>query len=179
MVADTGGFAAFVTARSPALLRRAYLLCGGDLGAAEDLLQDVLERTYRRWTRITGDPEAYARAALANAAVNRWRRRSRRATEHQRGLSVPDHQAVADLAPGPERRVVDHDEAVRALAGLPPRMRAVLVLRYFEDLSEAQTADILGCGVGTVKSLASRGLARLRARMSTPSTAGVIREHAR
>jgi RNA polymerase sigma-70 factor (sigma-E family) len=150
------GFEAFVRVRSAALLRRAYLLCAGDPGAAEDLLQDVLERMYPRWSHITEDPYVYARAALANAAANRWRRRARRVREEY-GRDAPD--AVA----GHEHLVVDRQVTVRALAALPPRMRAVLVLRYFEDLSEAQTAEILGCRPGTVKSLAFRGLTRLRA----------------
>jgi RNA polymerase sigma-70 factor (sigma-E family) len=150
------GFEAFVAARSPALLRRAYLLCGGDRSAAEDLLQDVLERMYPRWRRIRGEPDAYARAALANAAANRWRRRSRRVREEE---LTAGHEGGVD---GPEPGVAERDLAVRALALVPPRTRAVLVLRYFEDMSEAQTAAVLGCRVGTVKSLSSRGLAKLR-----------------
>ncbi|MCP2166945.1 SigE family RNA polymerase sigma factor [Goodfellowiella coeruleoviolacea] len=155
---DPGGgdFTDFVTHRSPVLLRTAYLLCGGDRGAAEDLLQDVLERMFSRWHRINGDPEAYARAALANAAANRWRRRSRRVPE----TSLTD--GVQPPVGGHEQGVVDRDQVVRALAALPPRMRAVLVLRFFNDLTEAQTATALRCGVGTVKSQTSRGLARLR-----------------
>jgi RNA polymerase sigma-70 factor (sigma-E family) len=156
------GFEAFVQIRSPALLRRAYLLCGGDRAAAQDLLQDVLERLYPRWRQINTDPYAYARAALANAAANRWRNRARRVRESTVALAVE-----ASVA-GPEHRVADRDAAVRALAELPPRARAVLVLRYFEDLSEAETAAILGCRVGTVKSLASRGLARLRTILGGP-----------
>jgi RNA polymerase sigma-70 factor (sigma-E family) len=155
-------FAGFVRVRSPALLRRAYLLCGGDRTAAEDLLQDVLERLYPRWRKIKGDPDAYARAALANAAANRWRRRSRRVTE------VPATTAVEPGVAGPEHRIADLDAAVRALAVLGPRTRAILVLRYFEDLSEADTAAVLGCRVGTVKSLAARGLARLRTILAGP-----------
>jgi RNA polymerase sigma-70 factor (sigma-E family) len=156
-VPDTTGFEQFVTARSPALLRTAFLLCGGDRGAAEDLLQEVLERTYPRWHRIRDNPDGYVRAALANAATNRWRHRARRPREQP--LS-------ADIEPpvgGPEQAIVDADQLVRLLARLPGRMRAVLVLRFFDDLSEAETAAALGCGVGTVKSQTSRGLARLRA----------------
>ncbi|WP_442935088.1 SigE family RNA polymerase sigma factor [Micromonospora sp. CPCC 206061] len=156
VVVDDGGFEEFVRARSAGLLRSAYLLCGGDPGAAEDLLQDVLERMYPKWRRISRDPEGYARAALANAAANRWRRKSRRITEAPLEAAAP--RGVA----GPEREVTDRDLVVRALATLPPRTRAVLVLRFFHDLTEAQTAAALGCGVGTVKSQTSRGLARLR-----------------
>jgi RNA polymerase sigma-70 factor (sigma-E family) len=149
-------FEEFVNDRSPALLRGAYLLCGGDRGAAEDLLQDVLARMYPRWRRISGDPEAYARAALANAAANRWRRRARRVAEAP--LESAAHSAIA----GHEQQVADRDSVVRALAELPARMRVVLVLRYFHDLTEAQTAAALDCGVGTVKSQTSRGLAKMR-----------------
>jgi RNA polymerase sigma-70 factor (sigma-E family) len=149
-------FEDFVITRSPGLLRTAYLLCGGDRGAAEDLLQDVLERVYPRWHRISGDPEAYIRASLANAAANRWRRRSRRVAE------VPLAAEEALAVPGPEQGVANHDLVVRALGSLPARMRAVLVLRFFDDLSEVDTAAALRCGIGTVKSQTSRGLTRLR-----------------
>jgi RNA polymerase sigma-70 factor (sigma-E family) len=149
-------FEQFVATRSPVLLRTAYLLCAGDRGAAEDLLQDVLERMYPKWRRIKGEPEAYARVALANASANRWRGRSRRVHE------APLSDIEVPLARGPEKEVLDRDEVVRALGALPHRMRAVLVLRFFDDLTEAQTASALGCGVGTVKSQTSRGLARLR-----------------
>ena len=145
-----------MSARSPSLLRTAYLLCGGDQGAAEDLLQEVLERVFPRWKRIRHNPEPYVRASLANAATNRWRRRARRVTE------VPLSDARPPEVRGPEDDVTNHDLVVRALAGLAPRMRAVLVLRFFDDLTEADTAAALRCGVGTVKSQTSRGLARLR-----------------
>ncbi len=150
-------FTDFVTHRSPALLRTAYLLCGGDRGAAEDLLQEVLERTFPRWRRIRERPEPYVRAALANAATNRWRYRARRVPEASLEW---DHQHP-QLA-GPEQRVADRELVVHALGALPPRMRAVLVLRFFDDLSERDTATALRCGVGTVKSQTSRGLVRMR-----------------
>jgi len=149
-------FTDFVTHRAPALLRTAFLLCGGDRGAAEDLLQEVLERVYPRWHRIKDKPEAYVRASLANAAANRWRGRSRRVRE------VPFDAATDITRSGHEEHVVDHDRVVRALRELPPRMRAVLVLRFFDDMSEADIAKALRCGTGTVKSQTSRGLARLR-----------------
>jgi RNA polymerase sigma-70 factor (sigma-E family) len=158
-------FAEYVTHRSPALLRTAYLLCGGDRGAAEDLLQEVLERMFPRWRRIRDDPEPYIRASLANAAANRWRRRSRRVTETPMTFDV-EHPLVS----GPEQRVLNQETVVRALSALPPRMRAVLVLRYFDDLSEVDTAAALRCGVGTVKSQTSKGLARLREVMGASET---------
>lgn len=153
---DEADFTDFVTQRAPALLRTAFLLCGGDRGAAEDLLQEVLERAYPRWRRIRGRPEPYLRAALANAAANRWRHRSRRVAE------VPLEKAPSPTRPGHEQRIVDEDQLVRALHTLPPRMRAVLVLRFFDDMSEADVARALHCSIGSVKSQASRGLARLR-----------------
>lgn len=161
-------FEEFVALRSQPLLRTAYLLCGGDRGAAEDLLQEVLERTYPRWRRINSHPEAYVRAALANASANRWRRRARKP---ETPVEVVEPPAVD----GHEQTVVDQDAVVRALAQLPTRMRAVLVLRFFDDLSEAQTASALGCGVGTVKSQTSRGLARMRELMAEPAATEVTR----
>jgi RNA polymerase sigma-70 factor (sigma-E family) len=155
-------FTDFVTHRSPALLRTAYLLCAGDHAAAEDLLQEVLERVYPRWRRIREHPEPYVRAALTNAAINRWRRRSRRPVEAPLEWDAPPPHSA-----GPEQHVLDRDQVVRALGTLPPKMRAVLVLRYFDDLSEVDTAAALRCGVGTVKSQASRGLARLRELITT------------
>jgi RNA polymerase sigma-70 factor (sigma-E family) len=153
---DEADFTDFVTHRAPALLRTAFLLCGGDRGAAEDLLQGVLMRAYPRWRRIRDKPEPYLRAALANAAANRWRTRSRRVTE------VPLAETTEITRTGHEQQVVDHDQVVRALHQLPARMRAVLILRFFDDMSEADVAKALRCSTGTVKSQASRGLARLR-----------------
>jgi RNA polymerase sigma-70 factor (sigma-E family) len=157
-------FEDFVRARSAALFRTALLLTGQDRAEAEDLLQGALERAYRRWGRIcrAGDPERYVRRILANASTDRWRRMRRRP---ERELP-PD--AAANPAPGlvegdHAADVVERDYLLRALAGLPPRQRAVLVLRYFCDLPEAEIADALGCSAGTVKSQASRALARLRA----------------
>ncbi|WP_030433728.1 SigE family RNA polymerase sigma factor [Allokutzneria albata] len=154
------GFVEFVRERSSALLRTARLLCAGDRGAAEDLLQDVLARVYCRWNRIVGDPEPYVRAALFNAAKHRWRRRSRRVAEAQwDDVVVGERLSVED---GHEDQLVVRDMTMRALAQLPPRMRAVIVLRFFEDYSEEQTANLLGCSTGTVKSQTSRGLSKLR-----------------
>lgn len=166
-MADPGPecFTEFVRLRSGPLLRTAYLLCAGDRLAAEDLLQDVLERMYPRWRRINGSPEAYARAALANAATNRWRRRSRRVAE---APLTPDmaHEPLA----GPHDLVGQHDDLLAALATLPTGQRAAVVLRYFDDLTEAETAVALNCRPGTVKSQTSRGLAKLRELLVQPST---------
>ncbi len=151
---DDEGFEAFVTARWGPLVATAYLVTA-DRGIAEDCVQEALTRVHRRWRAVAkdGNPEAYARRAALNAALS-WRRRRRIA-------EVPlaqgnDGPAVSD---GGERL---DDDLLAGLGALPPRMRAVVVLRYVEDRSEAETADLLGCSVGNVKSARSRGLARLR-----------------
>ena len=152
-------FEAFVSARSPALLRTAHLLTG-DRGHGEDLLQQALERLYRHWSRIDGDPEGWVRRTLVNLSTDRWRHRGRRPQE---GGVLPDHADPTDAHTLVEHR---HD-LVLTLRSLTPRQRAVLVLRYFDDLSEAQVAAALGCSVGTVKSTTSRALAALRAQAAT------------
>jgi RNA polymerase sigma-70 factor (sigma-E family) len=158
-------FEDFVGASSARLHTMALLLTGYRRAEAEDLLQSVLERAYRRWRRICragADPGPYVRKMLVNASVDRWRRLHHR-VEEPLGLTGPD--PVADDQSG---LVADRDLLLRAMATLPPGQRAVLVLRYFEDLSEAQTAATLGCSVGSVKSQASRGLARLRTVVAPP-----------
>jgi len=158
-------FEEFVDARSASLLRTALLLSGQNRAEAEDLLQIALERAYRHWPRIcrSGEPERYVRGILAHASADRWRRLARRSERPLpatgEGLAAPDHAAA----------VADRDYLLRALAALPPRQRAVLVLRYFDDLSEAETAQLLGCSLGTVKSQAARGLARLRGAAEPPA----------
>jgi RNA polymerase sigma-70 factor (sigma-E family) len=152
-------FEDFVSGSSARLFTMALLLTGRHRAEAEDLLQGVLERAYRRWRRINqgGDPEPYVRRMLVNASADRWRLVRRRSEE-------PLAAARADPAAGDEAAgIADRDLLLRALAVLPARQRAVLVLRYYSDLSEAQTAATLGCSVGSVKSQSSRALARLRA----------------
>ena len=151
-------FEEFVQGCSPRLFRTALLLAGQDRAAAEDLLQLALERAYRHWGRVcrSGDPERYVRRILVNAANDRWRRAS--GGPSGRWVLVTLARWRRDQADV----VAERDFLIRALAGLPPRQRTVLVLRYYNDLSEAEIADALGCSVGTVKSQASRGLARLR-----------------
>jgi RNA polymerase sigma-70 factor (sigma-E family) len=147
------GLAALVAARGDHLLATAVLLAGGRT-AGEDLLQTALERLMRSWRRVHGDPEAYLRRVIYHAAVDQWRVRRRRAETPL----ADDPPATAD----PTDRAHLRHALVQALAALPPRQRAVLVLRYWEQLSEAEAATVLGCSVGTVKASASRGLARLR-----------------
>ena len=160
-------FRRFVQARWHALVRTAYLLTG-DQGRAEDLVQQTLVKVHRRWAHIASaeSPYAYTRAALVNEAASWWRRRRVAETLGE----VPAH---ADRDPSDHYAHVDtRDQLARAVLQLPPRMRGVIVLRYFEDLSEADTARALGMSVGSVKSQASRGLERLRVVMSETNAAG-------
>ncbi len=157
-------FEAFVAESSDRLLRTAYLIVW-DLAEAEDLVQDCLLSVARRWPRVRRmeHPRAYARRVLVNLALDGRGRRARRRQELEAPASALEREAGDDprIAGVEARR-----DLVDALAALPPRQRAVLVLRYFEDLTEAQVATVLGCSVGTVKSTASRGLARLQASMA-------------
>jgi RNA polymerase sigma-70 factor (sigma-E family) len=149
-------FARFVRARWDSLVRTAYLLTG-DRGRAEDLVQTTLVKVHRRWSHIAAEsPYAYTRAALANESASWWRRR--RVAETLGDVPVHADRTRIDAYAAFDAR----DELARAVLQLPARMRAVVVLRYFEDLSEADTATALGMSVGSVKSQASRGLDRLR-----------------
>ena len=155
-------FEHFVAESSEPLLRTAYLIVW-DLSEAEDLVQECLLTVARRWPRVRRmeHPRAYARRVLVNLALDGRRRHARRRQELE--------QSDVDLRSEEDRAIAGVEarrDLVDALATLPPRQRAVLVLRYFEDLTEAQVATVLGCSVGTVKSTASRGLARLQASMA-------------
>jgi RNA polymerase sigma-70 factor (sigma-E family) len=160
-------FEQFVTGSSDALLRTAYLVVW-DPAEAEDLVQECLLAVARRWPRVRGmdHPHAYARRILINLALDGATRRTRRRDE----LAANGSGAADEFADESSARrlhaVGVRAELVEALGTLPPRQRAVLVLRYFEDLSEAQVAELLGCSLGTVKSTASRGLTRLHAALS-------------
>jgi RNA polymerase sigma-70 factor (sigma-E family) len=148
-------FEAWVLARSRALARTAYLLTG-DVHLAEDLVQDTLARVADRWRAISkqGSPDAYARTVMHHLAIDRWRRRRARPRE----VLTDRHPELGGSGPDVERRLVLRE----ALSGLTPKQRAVLSLRFYEDLTEAQTAAVLGCSVSTVKSQARAGLERLR-----------------
>jgi RNA polymerase sigma-70 factor (sigma-E family) len=148
------GFEQWAAARSPALSRSAYLLTG-EASAAEDLVQEALIAAARVWPRIADDPEPYVRRVLYTKSVDRWRRRPRLEV-----LVEPPASATSV-----DDRQVEVTRAVtlqRALAKLTPRQRAVLVLRYFEDLTEVQAAHVLGCSQSTVKSQTRDALDRLR-----------------
>jgi RNA polymerase sigma-70 factor (sigma-E family) len=148
-------FREFVSSRGRALLRSAYLLTG-NLADAEDLVQSALAKTYQAWERIEDRKalDGYVRRAIVNTHISWWRRR--RVHEYPTD-EIPD-QPAADTSVNSEL----HDTLQRAIDRLPQRMRAAVVLRYFEDLTEVQTAEVLGCSVGTVKSQASKALAKLR-----------------
>jgi len=149
-------FAEFVTAQRPTLLRLARLLSAGDPAYAEDLVQTTLTRLYVHWARVrrAGNPVGYARTALTHTFVDEQRRahrRRERLTDAPRDAAAPEHE------PGPT------DAVLSALRGLPPRQRAVVVLRHWLDLDTAATARALGCTTGTVKSQNAKALAHLRA----------------
>ncbi|OLT40941.1 hypothetical protein BJF86_03710 [Serinicoccus sp. CNJ-927] len=158
-------FADFVRARQHQLVRAARLFCG-DHHAAEDLVQDALVKLGSRWESVRhGSPDAYVRRILYRDAVSRWRKWGREvpyaAQPGERDLldSTSDRGVVDGWVAGADVR--------EALGRLPARQRAVVVLRYFEDLSEVQIAEALGCSPGTVKSQASKALATLRQVMPT------------
>jgi RNA polymerase sigma-70 factor (sigma-E family) len=147
---------AFLAERGDRLLRTAVLLTGSR-EAGEDLLQAALERVIRRWRTIKGDPEGYLRRVLYHLAVDSWRQQETLRAQ-LRLLRTPAASAGDD----PVAAVDTRDSLVRLLVQLPARQRAVIVARYWEDLTEAEAARLLGCSVGTVKSATSRGLRRLR-----------------
>jgi RNA polymerase sigma-70 factor (sigma-E family) len=148
-------FTEWALSRVGRLHRTAFLLCG-DWHLAEDLVQECLTQTATHWRRIegVGEPDAYVRRILVNQARSRLRRRS----SHEAPSAWLAEVAVGD---GSAHRA-ERAELLAALALLPPRRRAAVVMRYFEQLTEAETADALGCSVGTVKSQTSRALVELR-----------------
>ena len=157
--ADEEAFQSFIAARSVALLRTGYLLVG-DLGRAEDLLQTALVKTYLAWPRIrdAGAVEGYVRRTMVTTATSWWRGRRYRERVVDR---VPDAPGTDDIA-----HLVERDAMWEHLQALPAKQRAVLVLRYYEGLAEAEIADALGISRGTVKSHTSRALATLRRRLT-------------
>jgi RNA polymerase sigma-70 factor (sigma-E family) len=161
---DRPAFDSFVLSSSSRLLRMAYLLCG-DRGHAEDLVQTALMRTARQWRRAQDRPEAYARRVVVNLAKDRWRELSHRPIEGPLEIDLP--------APN-DGSVEDRDAILRAAHQLSLGQRTVLVLRYFDDLSIEETAAVLGCTTGTVKSQTARALDNLRAALTpTQETAHV------
>ena len=149
-------FEEFVAARSAALLRTAYLLTGHHQDA-EDLIQTALIKAVPAWRRITGDPEPYVRRIMVRENISRWRLRRWREVYVDR---LPERSSGD---PDPSGRM----ELAAALAQLAPRQRAAVVLRFYEDLTERETAELLGVSIGTVKSQTRDALARLRVLVPT------------
>lgn len=155
------GFTEFVMGRSAALFRTAVLLTR-DPHSAQDLVQTALTRVWRNWDRIEGEPEAYTRRIILNQFLTD---RSRRWTGEHPTEALPEepvHNRLERVPDDPARVVTDRETLSDAIDALPPRQRAVVVLRYFHDLSEAQIAEAMGTGTGTVKSQHSKALAALR-----------------
>lgn len=159
---DAGTFAAFVRARTQTLLRTAFLLTG-NTAAAEELVQDTLVHLYPRWNRVSAAdaPLAYVRRSMTNRFLN-----SRHAAEREIAVEAVPDRGLPDVAGS---RLADRDEMWALLRALPVRQRAALVLRYYDDLSDADIAAALRCRTGTVRSLISRGLASLREASASPA----------
>ena len=168
---DEASFREFVDARSRRLVRTAFLLTG-DWYLAEDLVQETLAKLYIRWRRVTrrDDVDAYARKALVNTFIDTTRRPWRR---EQAVAAVPERPDGGDPADGSDPAT--RSQLLVALAQVPARQRAVLVLRFWEDLSVDQVAELLGCSSGNVKSQTSRGLDHLR-RVLGPQTLAILEE---
>jgi len=147
-------FQQFVAGRGDRLFRVALALTGGH-HAAEDLLQEALARTYVRWRQVRGEPETYVRRVMYNTRASAWRRMRGREVLYD---AVPERAQVGDATGAVDSRLMVR----RALLRLGPRQRAVLVARFFEDLSDVETAALLGCSASTVRSQTHRALARLR-----------------
>jgi RNA polymerase sigma-70 factor (sigma-E family) len=156
--ADDRGFREYVTSRSRSLLRTAYVLTG-NRADAEDLVQAALAKTFLAWDRIedSGALDGYVRKAMVNTHISWWRRR--RLDEYPTD-EVPDRAIVDDAGDAGDSDL--QDTLRRAIDRLPQRMRAAVVLRYYEDMTEAEVADALGVSLGTVKSTVSRAVAKLR-----------------
>jgi RNA polymerase sigma-70 factor (sigma-E family) len=162
--ADISAFSELVATRSPALLRTAYLVVD-DHQLAHDLLQEALVKAYVAWPRLRDvtKAEAYVRRTMVTTAIS-WRRRR---SFHERPVEAVPEVGDADEA----ERLAAHDDVWAQVCGLPPRQRAALVLRYYEDLPYADIADVLGCSVGTVASQVSEALGKLRQRVGPESAA--------
>lgn len=159
---DEERFTEFVRAYSASLFRTGYLITG-DYQRAEDLLQSTLVRLYRRWPRVEAmeRPVGYARKVLVNEAISWWRRRSSREAPVL-VLNEPGWDGGVD-------EIDEHERVWKAVVSLPPRQRAVMVLRYYEDLSEAEIAETLGMAQGTVKSHAHAATHRLAELLGEPT----------
>lgn len=158
MGADFADFGEFVESELPGLLRYGYALTGNPHDAS-DLVQTVLEKIGARWTHVqrkTSDPLAYIRRSMANAHISRWRRTRR----ENLVADIPEPRAYTQIDP------FEHEPLWQALRELPPRQRAVIVLRYYEGLSEIEISQSLGISQGTVKSQASKAITSLRKKLA-------------
>ena len=156
-------FEAWVAVRGAALTRYAYLVCG-DASESQDLVQAALEKAWPRWGAIVaqGDPEAYLRRAVTNGAVSRWRKLRR--------MTVVPEPVPAEVEAEPVPDVAVSDAVWRLCAALPPRQRAAVVLRFYEDLDFAEIGAVIGCPEATARSHVHRALAVLRTRLSPGAT---------
>ena len=156
--ADSSQFTAYVRTKGPTLLRTARALTPNPADA-EDLLQTALTKTYLAWDRIDDHRavDGYVRRTLVNTRTSQWRKRK---VDEFSTDELPEPQVTGQ--PDPVEQQAQRDALLRAIARLPPRQRAMVVLRYYEDMSEVQTAEVLGVSVGTVKSAVSRALGKLR-----------------
>ncbi|TYB60699.1 SigE family RNA polymerase sigma factor [Nonomuraea sp. PA05] len=155
-------FREYVTARGPALLRTAHQLTGHPLDA-EDLLQSALTKTYQAWERIEDRRalDGYVRRAMVNINISQWRRRKLE--------EYPSDELPEQVSCEPAGSSEVHEALEQALRELPERMRAAIVLRYYEDMTEPEIAKTLGISVGTVKSTVSRAMAKLRTALELPA----------
>jgi RNA polymerase sigma-70 factor (sigma-E family) len=153
---DAAAFDAYVSERGGSLLRFAYVLCG-DYYLAEDLVQEALVKVHRRWSKVerTDQPGTYVRKAILRQYLS-WRRRR---SSGELPEDIPDD---SNQKPDHAQSLADREALWAALSGLPPKQRAVLVLRFYEDLNDDEIATYVGCSAQTVRSHASRGVARLR-----------------
>jgi RNA polymerase sigma-70 factor (sigma-E family) len=161
-------FEDWVGARGAALLRFALMVCA-DAGRAEDLVQSVLTRVYPKWSYIRSldAPEAYVKAAIVNEHLKWWRRRSNREIP---ATMIEDRPSPTDLS----EEYANREAGWQLLRRLPPKQRAVLALRYYDDMADDQIAGVLGCSVSTVRSQASRALAALRTVVTTDMSAARV-----
>jgi RNA polymerase sigma-70 factor (sigma-E family) len=162
---STDDYTAYVEGAWPRLFRTAYALTG-DVAAADDLLQATLVKVYVHWRKVrrADAPDAYVRRIMVNQAASTWRSRGRRPE-----VLTPEPRPEAMAGPAFDRDLAEQDALWRVVQTLPPRQRAVVVLRYYEDLSEREISEVLGIAPGTVKSLASAAMAKLRERLAEPS----------
>jgi RNA polymerase sigma-70 factor (sigma-E family) len=163
-------FVEFVSGTWSRFYRMAFLLAAEDRTAAEDLLQTAMEKTYARWPKVRRmeHPEAYVRKIMVNAVISRWRRPGRGRESLQSTVPEPSFPPTGDSG------VIDHTLVWPLVCALPDRQRAVVVLRYYEDLTAVETADVLGCSVGTVKSQAHDALQSLRRGLGVAQSGEVL-----